>query len=149
MNCGEAAADLLDLRRRGPVGSKACCLHLDASAQLHDVPHVLKRGVLVEIDAVRPADMIGDKLTGSLACDDQTVGLQSRYRLAHDGAADAGGCNHFPLCGQPRPRREFAIDDIGRQASYQLRSEAPRTRQWPQQRITLLRMLLHHSTICA
>ena len=100
---------------------------------------------LVEIDPERPPHVIGDEGADALAGHHQAVGLQGGHRLAHDGAADAGGRDHFLLGRQLRAGRELAADDIGGQPGDQLAGQPARRLQRPQQseifRCTLIQWL--------
>ena len=113
LDCRKTVGDLLDLRRRGALGGKPGGLDLDAGAQFHDVEHLAQRRTLVEIDPERPPHVIGDKGADALAGHHQPVGLERGNRLAHHGAADAGGGDHFLLGRQPRAGQQLAADDIG------------------------------------
>src|SRR5690242_14583585 len=67
-------ADLPDLRDRGTLGGQADRLDLDPGAQFHHIEHVAERRALVEFDAERPANIVGDKSADALAGHHQPVG---------------------------------------------------------------------------
>ena len=119
---------------RRALGGKPGGLDLDAGAQLHDLEHLAQRRQLVEVDAERPARVLGDECADALAGDHQPLGAQRRHRLAHHRAADAGGGDHFLLGRQPRAGRQLAAGDVGGEPRRSARAvERARRRQRPDQ----------------
>lgn len=112
---GEAIGDFPDLRRRGAFGGKSGRLDLGAGAQFHDVEDVAQRRLFIEVDAKRAANLLGDESADALPADHQPVSAQGGDRLADDGAADAGGGDHFLLGRQARAGQQFSADDVGGQ----------------------------------
>jgi hypothetical protein len=118
--------DLLELRRRRPLRAEAGGLDLGAGAQLHDVEDFAQRRMLVEIDPEWPADTVGDEGADALPRDDQPVRPQGGHRFPDHGAGNAGRRDHFLLSRQPRPRRQFAAGDVGREPSHELSRQTAR-----------------------
>ena len=81
---------------------------------------------LVEIDPERPAHVVGDESADALPGDHQPVGAQGGHRLPDDGAANAGGGDHFLLGRQARAGRQLAAGDVGGQPGDQLRGQPAR-----------------------
>src|SRR5258708_2510497 len=116
--------------RRGALRGEAGGLDLDAGAQLHDLDHLAQRTQLAALDAERPARRRRDESAYALAGDDKSLGAQRRDRLAHDGAADAGGGDHFLLGRQPRAGREISGRNVGGEALAESMGPAALRRQW-------------------
>src|SRR5207253_8027425 len=84
----KAIDNIADLRRRGALGGQACSFHLDAGTQLHDLDHFVYRRQMTEIDAERPACILGNKSSDTLSGYHQPFRTQRGHSLADDRPTD-------------------------------------------------------------
>src|SRR5262245_41796517 len=77
----KAIGDVADLGRRGALGGEACSLDFDAGTQLHDLKHFAYRRQTIDIDAERPACILGNEGSDTLTGDHQSLRTQRGHRL--------------------------------------------------------------------
>ena len=94
----------------------------------------------VDLDAKRPAHVLGNEGADALADQNQAVSAQAGNRLAHHGAAHAGCDHHFFLGRQPRTRRQAARGNVGGDLRHQLMGQPARRRQRAEGRKILQRV---------
>ena len=115
--------DLRELRRRRALGRQSRGLDLDRRSAAPS-RRALRAAMRASSRSIRNGrrGIVRDEGADALARDDQAFRAQSRDRLAHDGAADAGRGDHLLLGRQPRAGRELAARRCRRSAARRVRA---------------------------
>src|SRR6185369_4865695 len=124
----KAIDDLANLGRRGALGGQTCGLDFNAGAQFHDFKHFTYRRQAADIDAERPARILGNESPDTLPGYHQPLGAQRGHGFAHDRSAHPGCRNQLLLGREACARRDVSARYIGSQPRDELMRERFRRR---------------------